>query len=130
MIRAFELGDHLDTKVSELSTGLRKRAGIVSGLLLNPSLLMLDEPTNAIHPLSRNLFIDLIKQLRAGGRTILSITHDLDYCWNTADRAIILDHQHIVADRAIADFPEYEDFTQWTTLGRQQAAVDFGIRSR
>lgn len=127
LIRAFELGPHLDTKVTELSSGLRKRAGLVAGMLFDPHVIMLDEPTNSIDPITRDLFIDYVNQLHVDGRTILTITHDLEYCWKTAERVVILDDRHIVKDIVLADVPDYETFTGIATLGRGHADVDFGL---
>ena len=128
LIRAFELGPHLDKKVSELSSGLRKRAGLVAGMLFDSHVIMLDEPTNHLDPITRDLFIDYINQLHVAGRTILTITHDLEYCWKAAERVVILDDRHIVKDIMLADVPDYETFTDIATLGRDREGVDFGIQ--
>ena len=127
MIRAFELGDHLDKKVKDLSSGLRKRAGIAAGMLFDPRLILLDEPTNAVDPVTRQLLIDLMRQLKADGRTILTITHDLDYCWEVTDRVIVLDNGHVAKDCLLADFGDIEAFRQAATLGRGRDHVDFGL---
>lgn len=128
LIRAFELGPHLDKKVSELSSGLRKRAGLVAGMLFDPHVIMLDEPTNSIDPITRDLFIDYINQLHLDGRTIMTITHNLEYCWKAAERVVILDDRRIVKDIMLADVPDHETFTGIATLGRGHADVDFGLR--
>ncbi|MBT1172112.1 ABC transporter ATP-binding protein [Bifidobacterium sp. MA2] len=127
MVRAFELQDHLDKKVGDLSSGLRKRAGIVAGMLFDPKLILLDEPTNAVDPITRQLLIDLMRQLKADGRTILTITHDLDYCWQVVDRVVILDDRHLVKDVMLADFPDIDAFKRAATLGRERGHVDFGL---
>lgn len=127
MVRAFELGEHLDKKVKDLSSGLRKRAGIMAGMLFDPQLILLDEPTNAVDPVTRQLLIDLMRQLKADGRTILTITHDLDYCWEVADRVIVLDDKHVVKDCLLADFGDIDAFRQAATLGRERDHVDFGL---
>ncbi|KAA8826237.1 ABC transporter ATP-binding protein [Bifidobacterium reuteri] len=127
MVRAFELGEHLDKKVKDLSSGLRKRAGIMAGMLFNPRLVLLDEPTNAVDPVTRQLLIDLMRQLKADGRTILTITHDLDYCWEVADRVIVLDDKRVVKDCLLADFGDIDAFRQAATLGRERDHVDFGL---
>ncbi|WP_226803422.1 ABC transporter ATP-binding protein [Bifidobacterium cebidarum] len=127
MVQAFELGEHLDKKVKDLSSGLKKRAGIVAGMLFEPKLILLDEPTNAVDPITRQLLIDLMKQLTANGRTILTITHDLEYCWEVTDRIIILDNKHLVKDCNINDFPNIDAFKQAATLGREHINVNFGI---
>ena len=127
MIKAFQLDDHLDKKVSKLSSGLRKRAGLAAGLIFDPHVIMLDEPTNAIDPLTRQLMTDLMKQLKAAGRTVLTVTHDLDYCWHVADRAIVLDDKHLVKDVMISDFRDYREFEEVATLGKENRSVDFGL---
>lgn len=127
LVQAFGIGEHLDKKVSDLSSGLRKRAGLVAGMLLDPHVIMLDEPTNSVDPLTRQLLVDYINQLRADGRTILTITHDLHYCWEVADRIIILDHKRLIADHMIVDFPTFEEFEKAATLGQEKTHVDFGI---
>ncbi|PLS24522.1 ABC transporter ATP-binding protein [Bifidobacterium imperatoris] len=127
MVQAFELGEHLDKKIKDLSSGLKKRAGIVAGMLFGPKLILLDEPTNAVDPITRQLLIDLMKQLKASGRTILTITHDLEYCWEVTDRIIILDNKHLVKDCDISDFPNIDAFKQAATLGHERNNVNFGI---
>lgn len=111
LVRAFELNDQLDKKVSDLSSGLRKRVGIVAGMMFDPHVIMLDEPTNAIDPLTRDLLIEYMGRLRADNRTILTITHDLHYCWNVSDRIIVLDHKHIALDAMLSDFNSFDEFS-------------------
>lgn len=129
MVRAFELQDHLGKKAKELSTGLRKRAGLMAGLLLDPKLILLDEPTNAVDPITRRLLIDLMRQLKADGRTILTITHDLDYCRQVADRVVVLDDKRIVRDCMVAGFADEDAFRNAVTLGRERDHVDFGLHA-
>ncbi|WP_289094320.1 ATP-binding cassette domain-containing protein [uncultured Bifidobacterium sp.] len=127
LIEAFGLADRLDTKVGELSSGLRRRADIAVGLLFHPHLVMLDEPTNAVDPATRDLLIELSHQLSDSGRTLLTITHDLDYCWRIADRAILFDHGRIAIDRRIADFPDFDTFKAAMTIDEPHPAVSFGF---
>ena len=130
MVRAFELQEHLDKKVKELSTGLRKRAGIMAGLLLDPRLILLDEPTNAVDPITRQLLIDLMQQLKADGRTIFTITHDLDYCRQVADRVVVIDDKRVARDLTVADYADEAAFRQAATLGRERGHVDFGLHKK
>lgn len=127
LVRAFELGPFLDTRVSRLSSGMRGRAGLVAGMLFDPHVIMLDEPTNSIDPITRDLLIDYVNRLHACGRTILTVTHDLEYCWKTTDRAVILDDRRIAGDVMLADIPDYETFTHIATLGHDRRTVDFGL---
>lgn len=127
LVRAFELNDQLDKKVSDLSSGLRKRVGIVAGMMFDPHVVMLDEPTNAIDPLTRDLLIEYMGRLRADNRTILTITHDLHYCWNVSDRIIVLDHKHIALDAMLSDFNSFDEFSKAAMLGKKHEHVDFGL---
>lgn len=99
-------------------------------MLFDPHVIMLDEPSNAIDPITRSLLVDYVNQLRAGERTLLTVTHDLEYCWNVADRIIILDDEHLVKDMMLAEFDDYEAFTKASTLGRDRTHVDFGLPAR
>lgn len=127
LVRAFELNDQLDKKVSDLSSGLRKRVGIVAGMMFDPHVIMLDEPTNAIDPLTRDLLIEYMGRLRADNRTILTITHDLHYCWNVSDRIIVLDHKHIALGAMLSDFNSFDEFSKAAMLGKEHEHVDFGL---
>lgn len=127
LVRAFEPGPFLDTRVSRLSSGMRGRAGLVAGMLFDPHVIMLDEPTNSIDPITRDLLIDYVNRLHACGRTILTVTHDLEYCWKTMDRAVILDDRRIAGDVMLADIPDHGTFTHIATLGHDRRTVDFGL---
>ena len=64
---------------SELSGGMKKRAGLARALALDPELLFLDEPTSGLDPISANQFDELIENLQESlGLTVFMVTHDLD----------------------------------------------------
>ena len=76
---------------SELSGGMRKRAGLARALALDPRLLFLDEPTAGLDPISAAAFDELIKELRDTlGLTVFLITHDLDTLHAICDRVAVL----------------------------------------
>jgi len=82
---------------SELSGGMRKRAALARALALDPELLLLDEPTAGLDPLSASGIDELVHQLRdALGLTIMMVTHDLDLLWRAADRVAVLGNGHIL----------------------------------
>jgi len=85
---------------SELSGGMRKRAGLARALALDPELLFLDEPTAGLDPIGAQAFDQLILGLR--GRldlTVFLITHDLDSLYAICDRvAVLADHKVIAVD--------------------------------
>ncbi|HEY3918780.1 MAG TPA: ATP-binding cassette domain-containing protein [Stellaceae bacterium] len=83
-----------DKYPSELSGGMRKRAGLARALALDPELLFLDEPTSGLDPISAADFDRLLADLRASlGLTVLMVTHDLDSIYTIADRVAVLVHQ-------------------------------------
>ena len=76
---------------SELSGGMRKRAALARAMALDPELLLLDEPTAGLDPLSASGIDELVRQLKdALGLTIMMVTHDLDLMWRAADRVAVL----------------------------------------
>ena len=89
---------------SELSGGMKKRAGIARALALDPDLLFLDEPTAGLDPIGAAAFDELILELRdALGLTVFLITHDLDTLYAICDRVAVLADKKVVA---IGTIPE------------------------
>lgn len=89
---------------SELSGGMRKRAGLARSLALDPELLFLDEPTAGLDPIGAAAFDDLIKGLKETlGLTVFLITHDLDTLHAICDRIAVLADKKVVA---IGTIPE------------------------
>jgi phospholipid/cholesterol/gamma-HCH transport system ATP-binding protein len=83
---------------SELSGGMRKRAGIARALSLDPELLFLDEPTAGLDPIGAAAFDQLIGELRDSlGLTVFLITHDLDTLYAICDRVGVIADRKVVA---------------------------------
>ncbi len=83
---------------SELSGGMRKRAGIARALALDPELMFLDEPTAGLDPIGAAAFDALICELRdALGLTVFLITHDLDTLYAICDRVAVIADRKVVA---------------------------------
>jgi phospholipid/cholesterol/gamma-HCH transport system ATP-binding protein len=83
---------------SELSGGMRKRAGLARALALDPELLFLDEPTAGLDPIGAAAFDELIEGLKERlTLTVFLITHDLDTLWAICDRVAVLADQKVVA---------------------------------
>jgi ABC-2 type transport system ATP-binding protein len=84
-------------RVRALSGGQKRRLDLALGLIGNPELLYLDEPTTGFDPAARRDTWDLVRRLRAGGTTILLTTHDMDEAQFLADRVIVLSGGVVVA---------------------------------
>jgi phospholipid/cholesterol/gamma-HCH transport system ATP-binding protein len=85
-------------KPSELSGGMRKRAGLARALALDPELLFLDEPTSGLDPVGAAAFDELIGDLSESlDLTVFLITHDLDTLYTITDRVAVLADRKVVA---------------------------------
>lgn len=88
---------------SQLSGGMRKRAGIARALALDPQILFLDEPTSGLDPLGAAGFDELIGTLKESlDLTVFLVTHDLDSIYACCDRVAVLAERRIVAADAPA----------------------------
>ncbi len=97
-------GDAAYKYPSELSGGMRKRAGLARALALDPDIVFLDEPTSGLDPIAAAAFDRLIRNLQQTlGLTVYMITHDLDSIFAVCDRVAVLADKHIVREGAPMD---------------------------
>ncbi|MCC4597103.1 ABC transporter ATP-binding protein [Xanthomonas campestris pv. phormiicola] len=108
--------DALNKLPSQLSGGMRKRAGLARALALDPPLLFLDEPTAGLDPIGAAAFDRLIRTLQeALGLTVFLITHDLDTLYAICDRVAVLADRKVIATAPLAqieqvDHPWIQDY--------------------
>ena len=91
------LDEKADARVGSLSGGQRRRLDLALGIVGDPELLFLDEPTTGFDPSARRRAWDLVESLRALGATILLTTHYLDEAEHLADRVVVIDHGRVLA---------------------------------
>ena len=96
VISAVGLMEKADALVRTLSGGQRRRLDVALGIIGNPELLFLDEPTTGFDPKARRDFWALIRTLKAEGRTILLTTHYLDEAEALADRVAVINRGQII----------------------------------
>ena len=89
---------------SQISGGMKKKAGLARALAMDPKLLFLDEPTSGLDPISAREFDTLILKLREIlGLTIVMVSHDLQSIYDTLDRVAIIDEKRIAYEGSIKD---------------------------
>ena len=97
VIELIGLKDKSDQKVKRLSGGQQRRLDVGLGIIGNPELLFLDEPTTGLDPSGRRASWDLIRGLAASGTTVLLTTHYMDEVEALADKVAVLHKAEIVA---------------------------------
>jgi ABC-2 type transport system ATP-binding protein len=91
------LEDSANNLFENLSGGQKQKTGLALSLVNSPELLFLDEPTTGLDPNARRAIWDVIRGLKAKGKTIILTTHYLDEAQQLSDRVAIMNHGHIVA---------------------------------
>ena len=92
------LTEKADTRVKALSGGQRRRLDLALGIVGDPDLIFLDEPTTGFDPSARRRSWELVDNLRSLGKSILLTTHYMDEAQNLADRVVVLSGGAIVAE--------------------------------
>ena len=86
----------LNKKIEDMSYGNKKKVGVVQGLLHEPELIILDEPTGGLDPLMQKQFYELLRQENARGATILFSSHNLSEVQKMCHRVAIIRNGHII----------------------------------
>lgn len=97
MLDRFDLGLVAERSLSELSYGIRKVLDIIRVLLAEPSLLLLDEPTSGTSAEDRDLLVEILKDLRAGGFTTIVVDHDVRFVTSVSKLLLVMDAGRVLA---------------------------------
>jgi oleandomycin transport system ATP-binding protein len=103
LLTAFGLADVAGNKVKDYSGGMRRRLDLAASLVGEPAVLFLDEPTTGLDLASRNQLWDMIRELAAGGTTVLLTTQYLEEADRLADQIMVIDHGVTVAQGSPAE---------------------------
>ncbi|HEY3872247.1 MAG TPA: ATP-binding cassette domain-containing protein [Actinocrinis sp.] len=129
-VDAFDLADYADRNCKTYSGGQRRRVDIALGVVHDPRVVFLDEPTVGLDPHSRVHMWQAVRRLRADGMTVFLTTHYLDEADALCDRIAIIDHGEIVAEGTPAELKREVsgdvitvDFAEGEDTGAQDGAT-------
>ncbi|WKE68288.1 ABC transporter ATP-binding protein [Streptomyces sp. WP-1] len=103
LLEQLGLGAHADDRVERFSRGMKQRLHLARGLVHDPQVVLLDEPTAGMDPVSAHGFRDLVTGLRAEGRTVLVTTHDMGEAEAICDRVTLINRGTVVASATPAE---------------------------
>jgi phospholipid/cholesterol/gamma-HCH transport system ATP-binding protein len=117
MVGLSEFGSYMP---SQLSGGMRKRAGLARALIMDPEILYVDEPSSGLDPITAAGLDELLLELReALGMTIVVVTHELESAFKIAHQMIVLDEGRLLAHGSPAEIKANRDPRVVQFLGRQ-----------
>ncbi|MCR2815717.1 ABC transporter ATP-binding protein [Microbacterium jiangjiandongii] len=93
-----QLQDKAKSKVDQLSGGMKRRLTIARGLINDPRILLLDEPTTGLDPQARHVLWDRLFRLKERGTTLVLTTHYMDEAEQLCDRLVVVDNGRIMAE--------------------------------
>ena len=108
LLERYQLADKRDDHAGTLSGGQRKLLEMARALMVDPKLVMLDEPMAGVNPVLVQSLLDHIRELRDEGRTVVFVEHDMDVVMNISDRVVCMAEGRVIADgttRADRDRP-------------------------
>jgi len=123
-----QLSDRAKSRTEDLSGGMKRRLTIARGLVNEPKVLLLDEPTTGLDPQARHILWDRLFHLKEQGVTLVVTTHFMDEAEQLCDRLIVMDHGRIVAEGSPSGLTRQYSSREVTELrfgsGRNAAVVE------
>ncbi|HHC08209.1 MAG TPA: ABC transporter ATP-binding protein [Actinobacteria bacterium] len=124
-----QLAERRDARVESLSGGMKRRLTIARGLMNDPELVLLDEPTTGLDPQARHALWDRLYRLKRRGVTLIITTHYMDEAEQLCDRLVVMDRGRIVAEGSPRDLIARYSTPEVVEL-RFRPEVDVGAPSR
>jgi ABC-2 type transport system ATP-binding protein len=103
MLHSFDLAENIDQRMDSFSKGMRQKVLLTSGLLHNPSIVILDEPLSGLDANAVIMVKELLQVLKSEGKTIFYCSHMMDVVEKVSDRIVLIDGGRIVADGTIQE---------------------------
>ena len=109
MLDAFGLSGHVNHRMNTFSKGMKQKVLIISGLLHNPEIIIMDEPLSGLDANSVIIVKELIDKLAKNGKTIFYCSHMMDVVEKVSNRIILIDKGEVVADGAIDELRQLQN---------------------
>lgn len=101
---------YLEKSPFDLSGGQKRRIAIAGILIMNPDILVLDEPTAGLDPKGARDMMNLFKQLNKNGKTVIIVTHDMNHVLEYCDEAIVMKHGKIEKHLSVDELFKQNDY--------------------
>lgn len=102
----FGMQDAVAVFPNNLSGGMQKRVGLARALILDPQVILYDEPTAGLDPFNTKKIVEMVLMLKAQGRTGLLVTHDMPFAFEVCDRIALIDQGTVAATATVKELRE------------------------
>ena len=130
LLELLKLNDYAEQKTGTYSGGLRKRLDLAAGLLHQPAVLVLDEPSVGLDIESRFILWEFLRQLRDAGTTVLITSHYLEEVDALADRLVIIDQGNVIAEGSPSELKDRVGGDRVTLRIREFATLEDAEKSK
>ena len=118
------LTDRAKTVAGTLSGGMKRRLNMAVGIIHQPKVVLMDEPTVGVDPQSRNRIFEMIEALRAHGASLIYTTHYMEEAERLCDRIAIVDHGKVITEGTYAELVRSSFGTSSQVIARVTAAPE------
>jgi ABC-2 type transport system ATP-binding protein len=95
-LKHFDLYEYRNQKVKELSKGMQQKAQLITTLVHEPEIIIIDEPFTSLDPVNTEMVKDILEQKRGEGKAVIMSTHQMNQVEELCDRILLIDHGHRV----------------------------------
>jgi ABC-2 type transport system ATP-binding protein len=95
-LKHFDLYEYRNQKVKELSKGMQQKAQLITTLVHDPEIIIIDEPFTSLDPVNTEMVKDILEQKRGEGKAVIMSTHQMNQVEELCDRILLIDHGHRV----------------------------------